>query len=82
MDVVDSQATAKGDGGVHSTPRRLLFLPLLLTGLVLLLLVVDSYGTSAGDLAGPYYDLDGSGEDVSLDSPVRVVVNKPMSLSA
>jgi peptidoglycan/xylan/chitin deacetylase (PgdA/CDA1 family) len=80
MDVVDSQATAKGDGGVHSTPRRLLFLPLLLTGLVLLLLVVDSYGTSAGDLAGPYYDLDGSGEDVSLDSPVRVVVNKPMSL--
>jgi peptidoglycan/xylan/chitin deacetylase (PgdA/CDA1 family) len=80
MDVVDSQATAEGDGGAHSRPRRLLFLPFLLTGLVVLLLVVDSYGTSAGDLAGPYYDLDGSGEEVFLDSPIRVVVNKPMSL--
>jgi peptidoglycan/xylan/chitin deacetylase (PgdA/CDA1 family) len=80
MDVVDSQATAEGDGGVHSRSRRLLFLPFLLTGLVVLLLVVDSYGTSAGNLAGPYYDLDGSGEGVSLDSPIRVVVDKPMSL--
>jgi peptidoglycan/xylan/chitin deacetylase (PgdA/CDA1 family) len=80
MDVVGSQATAESDGGVRSTPRRLLFFPFLLTGLVVLLLVVDSYGTSAGNLTGPYYALDGSGEEVPLDSPVRVVVDKPMSL--
>jgi peptidoglycan/xylan/chitin deacetylase (PgdA/CDA1 family) len=82
MGVVDSQATAEGDGRVASRSRLLPLLPYLLAGLVLLLLIVDSCGTSAADLAGPYYDLDdldGLAQDVWLDSSIRVVVDKPMS---
>jgi len=79
MGVVDSQTTAAGDGRVTSRSRALPLLPYLLIGLVVLLLVVDSYRTSAADLAGPYYDLDGLGEDVWLDSSIRVVLDKPMS---
>jgi peptidoglycan/xylan/chitin deacetylase (PgdA/CDA1 family) len=79
MGVVDRQATAEGDGRVASRSRPLLLLPFLLAGLVLLLLIVDSCRTSAADLAGPYYDLDGPGQDVWLDSSVRIVVDRPMS---
>ena len=79
MGVVDSQATTEGDERVASRFRTLPFLPCLLIGLVVLLLIVDSYRTSAADLAGPYYDLDGPGEDVWLDSSIRVVVDRPMS---
>jgi len=79
MDVVDSQATAGGDDRVASRPRSLSLIPYLLIGLVVLLLITDSYSTSAADLAGPYYDLDGLGQDVWLDSSIRVVVDKPMS---
>ncbi|KPK21317.1 MAG: hypothetical protein AMJ76_02935, partial [Dehalococcoidia bacterium SM23_28_1] len=79
MGVVDSRATAEDDGRVASRSRLLPLLPYLLAGLVLLLLIVDSCGTSAADLAGPYYDLDGTAQDVWLDSSIRVVVDKPMS---
>jgi len=79
MGVVDSQATAEGDDRVTSHSRPLSLLPYLFIGLVLLLLIVDSCRTSAADLAGPYYDLDGQGEEVWLDSSIRVVVDKPMS---
>ncbi len=79
MGVVDSQATAEGDDRVASRSRWLSPLPYLLIGLVVLLLIADSYRTSAADLAGPYYDLDGPGQDVWLDSSVRVVVDRPMS---
>ncbi len=79
MGVVDSRATAEGDGRVASRFGPLPLLGYLLVALVLLLLVVDSYGTSAADLAGPYYDLDDLGEDVWLDSSIRVVVDRPMS---
>ncbi|UCH87416.1 MAG: polysaccharide deacetylase family protein [Dehalococcoidia bacterium] len=81
MDVVDSQATAEGDDRVASRFRWLSPLPYLLIGLVVLLLIAESYRTSAADLAGPYYELDGSGQDVWLDSSIRVVVDRPMSLS-
>jgi peptidoglycan/xylan/chitin deacetylase (PgdA/CDA1 family) len=79
MGVVDSQATAEGDGRVASRSRPLPLLAYLLIGLVVLLLVVDSCRTSAADLTGPHYDLDGLGADVWLDSSIRVVVDKPMS---
>ncbi len=79
MGAVDSQATADGDGRMTSQSRLAHLLPYLLIGLVVLLLIVDSCRTSAADLAGPYYDLDGSGEDVWLDSSIRVVIDKPMS---
>jgi len=80
MGVVDSQATAEVDSRVASRSRPLPLLAYLLIGLVvLLLLVLDSCGTSAADLAGPYYDLDGLGEGAWLDSSIRVVVDKPMS---
>jgi peptidoglycan/xylan/chitin deacetylase (PgdA/CDA1 family) len=79
MGVADSQVTAEGDGKVTSRSRSLPLLFYLLIGLALLLLVVDSCRTSAADLAGPYYDLDGPGEAVWLDSSIRVVVDKPMS---
>jgi peptidoglycan/xylan/chitin deacetylase (PgdA/CDA1 family) len=80
MGVVDSQATAEVDGRVASRSRPLPLLAYLLIGLVVLLLVMDSCRTSAADLAGPYYDLDGLGADVWLDSSIRVVVDRPMSL--
>jgi peptidoglycan/xylan/chitin deacetylase (PgdA/CDA1 family) len=80
MGVVDSQATAEGDDRVASQFRWLSPLPYLLIGLVVLLLIVESYRTSAADLGGPYYDLDGPGQDVWLDSSIRVVVDRPMSL--
>lgn len=79
MGVVDSQATAEGDDRVAFRSRWLSPLLYLLIGLVVLLLIADSYRTSAADLAGPYYDLDGPGQDVWLDSSVRVVVDRPMS---
>jgi peptidoglycan/xylan/chitin deacetylase (PgdA/CDA1 family) len=79
MGVIDSQATAEGDDRVASRSRLLSLLPCLLIGLVVLLLIVDSCGTSAADLSGPYYDLDGLEEDVWLDSSIRVVVDRPMS---
>lgn len=79
MGVVDSRATAEGDGRVASRFGPLPLLLYLLIGLVVLLLVVDSYRTGAADLAGPYYDLDGLGEGVWLDSSIRVVLDKPMS---
>jgi peptidoglycan/xylan/chitin deacetylase (PgdA/CDA1 family) len=79
MGVVDSQATAEVDSRVASRSRPLPLLAYLLIGLAVLLLVMDSCRTSAADLTGPYYDLDGLGEDVWLDSSIRVVVDKPMS---
>jgi len=79
MGVVGSQATAEGDDRVASRSRALPLLPCLFIGLVVLLLIVDSYRTSVADLAGPYYDLDGPGEDVWLDSSIQVVLDKPMS---
>jgi peptidoglycan/xylan/chitin deacetylase (PgdA/CDA1 family) len=79
MGVVNSRSTAEGDDRVASRSRWLSPLPYLLIGLVVLLLIADSYRTSAADLAGPYYDLDGLGDDVWLDSSVRVVVDRPMS---
>jgi len=79
MGVVDSQATAESDDRVTSHSRLLSLPPYLFIGLVVLLLIVDSCRTSAADLAGPYYDLDGLGEEVWLDSSIRVVVDKPMS---
>jgi peptidoglycan/xylan/chitin deacetylase (PgdA/CDA1 family) len=79
MGVVDSQATAEGDDRVTSHSRLVSLLPYLFIGLVVLLLIVDSCRTSAADLAGPYYDLDGPGQEVWLDSSIRVVVDKPMS---
>jgi peptidoglycan/xylan/chitin deacetylase (PgdA/CDA1 family) len=80
MGVVDGQATAEGDDRVASRFRWLSPLPYLLIGLVVLLLITESYRTSAAGLSGPYYDLDGSGQDVWLDSSIRVVVDRPMSL--
>ena len=79
MGVVDSQATARGDDRVASRPRSRSLIPYLLIGLVVLLLIADSCSTSAADLTGPYYDLDGLGQDVWLDSSIRVVVDRPMS---
>ncbi len=79
MNLVDSQATADGDGRMGSTSRRVRLLSYLLIGLVVLLLIVDSCRTSAADVSVPHYDLDALGEDVWLDSSIRVVVNKPMS---
>jgi peptidoglycan/xylan/chitin deacetylase (PgdA/CDA1 family) len=80
MGVVDSQTTAEGDDRVPSRFGPLPLIGYLLVALVVLLLVVDSYGTIAADLAGPYYDLNSLGEDVGLDSSIRVVLDKPMSL--
>lgn len=79
MGIVDSRATAEGDDRVASRTRPLSLLPWLLIGLVVLILIADSCRTSAADLSGPYYDLDGLGEDVWLDSSIRVVVDRPMS---
>jgi peptidoglycan/xylan/chitin deacetylase (PgdA/CDA1 family) len=80
MGVVDSRATAEGDGRVASRSRLLSLLPYVLIGLVVLLLIADSCRTSAADLSGPYYDRDGLGEDVWLDSSIQVVIDRPMSL--
>jgi peptidoglycan/xylan/chitin deacetylase (PgdA/CDA1 family) len=79
MGVVDRQATAEVDGRVAFKPKPLPLPAYLLIGLVVLLLVVDSYQTSMAGLAGPYYDLDGLGQAAWLDSSIRVVVDKPMS---
>jgi peptidoglycan/xylan/chitin deacetylase (PgdA/CDA1 family) len=79
MGVVDSPVSAEGDGRVASRSRLLSPLLYLLIGLVVLLLIADSFRTSAADLAGPYYDLDGLEEDVWLDSSIRVVIDRPMS---
>jgi peptidoglycan/xylan/chitin deacetylase (PgdA/CDA1 family) len=78
---VVGKAAADGDARVASWFRWLSPLPYLLIGLVVLLLITESYRTSAAGLSGPYYDLDGSGQDVWLDSSIRVVVDRPMSLS-
>jgi len=79
MGVVDSPAIAEVDVRVGFRSRPLPLLAYLLIGLVALLLVTDSCRTSAADLAGPYYELDGLGADVWLDSSIRVVVDRPMS---
>ncbi|MGQ9572339.1 MAG: polysaccharide deacetylase family protein [Dehalococcoidia bacterium] len=80
MGVADSQAAAQGGGRVASRFRTLPRIPYLLIAVVALLLIVDSCHTSTADLAGPYYDLHGLGEYVWLDSSIRLVVDKPVSL--
>jgi peptidoglycan/xylan/chitin deacetylase (PgdA/CDA1 family) len=81
VSVVDSQATAESDSKVSSRHGLLTLLLQLLLGLavLLLLLLSDSYRTGAADLAGPYYELNGPGGGVWLDSSIRVVIDKPMS---
>jgi len=81
VSVVYSHATAESDNRVAYRRGLLTLLFHLLIGLtvLLLLLLSDSYRTGAADLTGPYYELNGLGEGVWLDSSIRLVIDKPMS---
>jgi hypothetical protein len=78
---VDSQLEQGGTDHLSGKRRPLRFLPLLLVVLVVaLLMFLDSARTSAADPGQPRYDLDASGQAVWLDSSIRLVVDKPLSL--